>query len=848
MRGLLDDLTSAVRSLRRSPGPAAAAAFSLALGVGAATTVWSAVQAVLLDPLPLPGSERLALVWSRSDEDAESWLSVPEIDDLRAGSRAFSGVAALRDWSFHLTAGPGGPAAGAGSDGGTDAGSGVGTNGTDLGTAGVGAELASARAGATAEPEEVPALALSANLFPLLGVAPVLGRGFQVEEDRPGARRVAVLGHDLWRRRFGGDSGLVGRAVLLDREPYIVIGVLPAGFRLLPPSSVFPEKVDVWVPLGAALPAEGALRQRDVRHLHALARLAPGVTVESANADLARLAAGLRRDHPEAYQAAGWGLAAVPFREQIVRGVRPALLALAVAVGLLLLAASVNLAGLLLARTAGRGRELAVRAALGASRWRLARHLLAESLLLGAAGAAGGLLLAAFGVDLLAAAPAGVPRLDEIRLDGRVLAAGIALGFLAALLAGPLPAAAAARAALPAGQGDVSAGGHRGSRARNLLAAGEIALALVLLAGTGLLLRSFLALHSAPLGFEPAGALTARLPLSPTDLHDGDARNALLDRLLPRLAALPGVQTVGAVTQLPLSGAALGSSFANERGDESDADFRRATQGYLPAVGLSLQRGRDFTAADRADAPLVALVDETLATRLWPGQDAVGRQVTWQRDPEHPLTIVGVVAAVRHTGPGAAAEPTVYRPYAQDPRAGSLYLVLRSANDPAALAGPLREALREVAPEQPLAEVRPMTERAAAALAPPRFHALLTGLFAAAALALAAVGVYGVIAHGVTRRRREIGVRLALGAPRRRVLAGVLAEGLALAALGLAAGLPATLAAGRLLQSQLFGVSASDPWTLTGAALALALTAAAAAWLPARRAAAVDPASALAAE
>jgi putative ABC transport system permease protein len=817
LRGLLDDLTSAARSLRRRPGPAAAAAFCLALGVGAATTVWSAVQAVLLDPLPLPGSERLALVWSRSDEDAESWLSVPEIDDLRAGSGAFSGVAALRDWSFHLTGGPG---------------------------------------GAGAEPEEVPALAVSSDLFPLLDVEPVLGRVFRVEEDRPGARRVAVLGHDLWRRRFGGDPAILGRAVLLDREPHVVVGVLPAGFRLLPPSSVFPERVDVWVPLGATLPADGPLLQRDVRHLHALARLAPGATLERANADLARLAAGLKRDHPAAYQAPGWGLAVVPFHEQIVRGVRPALLALAVAVGLLLLAASVNLAGLLLARTAGRSRELAVRAALGASRGRLARHLLAETLLLGFAGAAGGLLIAAFGVDLLAAAPAGVPRLDEIRLDGRVLAAGLALGLFAALLAGPLPAAAAARAALPAGQGDVSAGSHRG-RARRLLAAGEIALALVLLAGTGLLLRSFLTLHQVPLGFEPEGVLTARLPLSAADLPDGDARNALLDRLLPRLASLPGVQAVGAVTQLPLSGAVLGSRFANERGDESDADFRHATPGYLPALGIRLLRGRGFTGADREDAPLVAVVDETLAARLWPRQDPIGRQLTWLRAEDRPLTVVGVAAAVHHTGPGAAAEPTVYRPYAQDPRAGSLYLIFRTIGghrgrgiqgNPAALAGPLRDTLRQIAPQQPLADVRPMSERAAAALAPPRFHALLTGLFAATALALAAVGVYGVIAHGVTRRRREIGVRLALGAPRRRVLAGVLAEGLALAALGLAVGLPAALAAGRLLQSQLFGVSASDPWTLTAAALALALTAAAAAWLPARRAAAVDPASALAAE
>ena len=817
MRGFLHDLAAAARSLWRRPGTAAAAALSLTLGVGAATTVWSAVRAVLLDPLPLPGSERLVLVWSRSQEDAESWLSVPEVEDLRAGSRAFSGVAALRDWSFHVTGPSGASAAGGGAGDG---------------------------AGVEAEPEEVPALAVSAELFRVLGVAPAWGRGFRVEEDRLGARRVAVLGHDLWRRRFGADPGIVGRAVLLDREPYTVVGVMPEGFRLLPPSSVFPAKVDIWVPLGAALPAEGPLLQRDVRHIHALARLAPGVTVEEANAGLSQFAAGLKREYPEAYKEPGWGLAAVPFREQIVRGVRPALLALAVAVGLLLLAASVNLAGLLLARTAGRVRELAVRAALGASRGRLARHLLAESLLLGLLGAGGGLLLAAFGVDLLAAAPIGVPRLDEVRLDGWVLGAGVALALLAALLAGPLPAAAAARAALPAGQGDVSGRG----RARRLLAAGEVALALVLLAGSGLLLRSFLALQGAPLGFETAGVLTARLPLSPTDLPDGDARNALLDRLLLRLSSLPGIRTVGAVTQLPLSGAVLGSRFANERGEESDADFRRATPGYLPALGIRLLRGRGFTAEDRVDAPPVAVVDQTLAARLWPGQDPVGRQLTWLRNPDQPLTVVGVAAAVRHAGPGTPPEPTVYRPYAQDPRAGSLYLILRGTTDPAAHAGPLRAALREVAPAQPLAEVRPMAERAAAAVAPPRFHALLTGLFAAAALALAAVGVYGVIAHGVARRRREIGVRLALGAPRGRVLGGVLAEGLGLALLGLAAGLPAALAAGRLLQSQLFGVSSTDPWTLAGAALALAGTAAAAAWLPARRAAAVDPASALAAE
>ncbi len=794
------DFRLAARTLARSPGFTAAAILALALGIGASTTVFAVVEAVLLRPLPVPAAARLALVWNRSASAAEGWLSRPELEDLRRASTTFRGFAGLRDERFALTGG--------------------------------------------AEPEEVEAAAASAELFPLAGVAPALGRSFLPAEDRRGAPRVALLSYDLWRRRFGGDPRILGRAVILDGVGHTVVGVLPAGFRILPPSSVFPRRVDLWVPLEPALSTE-LLRRRDVHHLHVLGRLRPGISPAAAQADLDGISRRLRREHPELYGEPGWHLAAVPLREQVVRGARPVLLLLSAAVAVLLSIACANVANLLLARNASRGREMAIRAALGAGRGRLAAQLLAESLLLGLAGALGGMLLADAALGLLRrAGPAGLPRLEEAALDPGVLAFALAGGLLTTLLFGLAPALSAAGAdAIATGAGRGATGGPAIRRGRRLLAATQIALALVLLSATGLLVESLLRLGEAPLGFAPGSALAMRLALSP-DRHPAPRdRAAFVDELTVRVAALPGVAAAGAVTQLPLSGAYLASGFAAaDRPDrELAADLRGATPGYFAALGIPLLRGRTFGAADRAGAPPVALIDATLARRLWPGRDPVGQRLLWVRGGP-PIEVIGVVGAVEHYGPGMPPRETVYRPYAQYANASAIYLVARGTG---AVPAAVREEIHRLDPEQPVADVRGMDERVGEALGEPRLRALLLGAFAAIALGLAWIGIHGVIAFGVARRRREIAIRMALGARRADVLAMVVGEGLSTALAGVAAGAALSQPAERALGRFLYGVAPGDPAIFAAGALLLAAAALVAGYLPARRAAAVDPASAL---
>jgi putative ABC transport system permease protein len=816
MRGIVQDLRYAVRTLRRTPGFTAAAIAALALGIGAATAVWSVVQAVLLAPLPFPAADRLALVWSRSDEAPETWLSLPEIEDLRRGT-AFAGVAALRDWTFNLTGG--------------------------------------------GEPEEVAAAAVSADLFPLLGVAPALGRAFLPEEDRAGAGRVALLSDELWRRRFAADPAVLGRRLDLDGEGHTVVGVLPAGFRIPPPSSVFPARVDVWVPLDPVL-FDPVLRRRDVHHLHALGRLAAGATVEGARAEVAALGRRLAREHPEAYAAPGWGLAVEPLREQVVRGARPALLLLSGAVALLLLLVCANVAHLILARNATRAREIAVRAALGAGRGRLARQLLTESLALALAGGALGVLLASAAVDLLAAhGPGDLPRLGEAAVDGRVLAFALAASLATAAIFGLGPALrgaalSGAGSAGSAGDGLRAAGrgvsaGPRIARARDLLAVSQIALALVLLAGSGLLAKSFLALRAAPSGFAPAGVLTLRLSLPATRYPGAGDRPAFFAELERRLAALPGVRAAGAVSHLPLSGTVLGSGFVAEggpaAGTEVAADLRGTTPGYFAAMGIPLVRGRGFRDADGPEAPPVAVVDETLAGRLWPGEDPVGKRLRWIRS-DVPLQVVGVARSVRHVGLGVPPEPTVYRPYAQYARATALFVAVRGNGSAESLAEEVRAAVRALDPGQPVADLRGMESRVEESLGRPRFQALLLGGFAAAALLLAAVGLYGVISYSVAQRTHEIGVRMALGATPGTVRRMVVGRGAAITAAGLAAGLLLALGLARLLAGLLYGVAATDPATYAAVVLLLGAVALLATWLPARRATRVDPLAALNAE
>ncbi len=803
------DLRYGTRVLRRSPVFALVAVGVLALGIGASTAVFGLVRSVLLRPLALPESEGLVLVWSRSDEapGEEGWISWPEYQDLRASAGSLGEVAALRDLRFNAT-------------------------GLD-------------------RPEAVEALAVSSSLFPMLRVRPEAGRVLGPEDDRPGAARAVLLGHGFWRRSFGSDPGVVGRPLALDGEVYTVAGVLPRGFALPAPSPVFPREVDVYVPLEPTL--QGFLLGRDVHHLHVLARLRGGATPAQARADVAALGRRLLREHPDAYREPGWGLAAVPYHEHVVRGIRPALTLLLAASVLLLLIVCANVASLLLARNAVRARELTVRAALGAGRGRLLQQLLAESLLLALAGGAGGVALAALLVRAARAlGPADLPRLAEVSVDGQVLAFAALVSAAATLLCGALPAALASRGApadrLHAG-GRSSTAGRSG--ARGLLVAAEVALALALLVSTGLLARSFLRLGEAPAGFQAGGVLSFRLGLAGERYGSGEARGRFVDEAAARIGELPGVRAAGVVTHLPLSGAYLGSGFAREDRpgpeDVVQADLRGVSPGYFAAMGIPLLAGRAFAPADDDHAPPAAIVDETLARRLWPGESAVGKRIRWIRSDE-PLTVVGVVRGVRHAEMSEAPRETVYRPYPQYAGARTLYVAVRGSGPPAALAGPVAAALRRLDPDLPLADVRTMRERVDGSMGRMRFSLVLVGLFGGAALLLASLGVYGVVAFTVSQRTREIGLRVALGARTPGVLWLVVRQGTGPALAGVAVGSVLALAMGHALSGLLYAVRPTDPAVHVIAPAVLLAAAVAASLVPAWCAARVDPTVALRAD
>ena len=808
IEGPWQDLRYAVRGLARAPGFALVAVLTLALGIGAATAVFSVVNAVLLRPLPFPDADRLHLVWSRSEDSPESWLSHPEWMDLRERSTSFTDLAVLRDFSFAVTG--------------------------------------------EQEAEQVAALAVSANLFRTLGVRPLLGRAFSSQEDRTGAGRVAILSHGFWQRRFGGDPGVLGRAIMLDGEPHTVIGVLHPSFRLLPPSSVFPSDASVLVPLEPML-GTGHLRDRDVRHLHVIGRLRPHVPPDQAQMEVQRIAGEMRREHSGVYAAPDWGLRVVGYQDHVVRGARAALWIVFGAVGFLLLLAAVNVANLLLARHAGQTREIAVRGALGASRGRLLRLRLLESGLLALLSGVAGVLVAEYGVEVLRAiGPANLPRLDEASVDARVLGFALLAAAGSALAFGLIPALHTLRS----NPGDVLRGSSRATlfgpqhtRTRRALVVSQLALAVMLLVGTGLLLRSMARLRGVPTGFQPAQVLTVQLAPAESRYPGGAERSALVMEVERRLASLPGVRSVGAVTQLPLSGASLGSGFfpEGEATREFSADLRGVSPDYLGAMGIRLLRGRAFTDADGRDSPWVAIVDETFADRLWPGQNPIGKRLRWKR-AEQMIEVVGVAAAVRHTGLADAPVETVYRPYAQYSPATPVFFALRTDGDPNVLAAAVRREIRAVDPDQPVAELRTMEERVQGALGQPRFYTLLMSASAGVALLLAVVGLYGVIAFGVAQRTHEIGVRTALGAARSDVLRLVLGEGLAISLLGVGFGLIAALGGARLLRGLLFQVHPSDPWVFTTVPLLLVGVAVVASYLPARRAAQVDPATALRSE
>jgi putative ABC transport system permease protein len=806
------DLLHGARLLRGRPGFAAIAVILLALGTGANAAVFSIVDAVLLRQLPFRQPSELVTVTARHADKGRYPFNLPDFLDYRDQNRTLAGLAAYGSWSVNLTG--------------------------------------------TGDAERLSGLKVSAELFDLLGVRPIAGRALRSADGEPGHERVVVLTHALWQRRFGGDPGVVGTTVLLNGAGYEVAGVLP-------PEFLFPvREAELAAPIAPAGDPSRAVRT-STNALFGIGRLKPGVTREQADADLDAVARRLRDQFPVA-NAHKTGAMVTPLHDDLVSGFRQALWVLFGAVGVVLLIASVNLASLALARASARRREMAVRAALGATRGRLARQIGAESLLLALLGGTGGVLLAAFGVDLLLAmSPASLPRLGEVHVDRRVLVFTLGISLLSAVVFGLAPALAGSRPDLHE-ELKTRSGGRGGPgrrRARSLLVVAEIALSLVLLAGAGLLVKSFARLQGIDPGFRSDHLLAVRLSLPKQRYAGRAATAAYCDTLRERLAALPGVESAGVISALPLSGTVAAVPFTIE-GRSAPADehlqthWRLADAGAFKALGIPLLAGRPFDARDTALAPPVALISRGFARRFWPKGDPIGATLRIDDNDSgpRPVQVVGVVGDVRHLGLDSEPEPHLYLPLQQAHEdsvgllTGNQYWLLRTSVGPLSLAPSARRAIASLDPDVPASNIRTMEQYLEASVAPRRFNLRLLLVFAAAALVLAGTGLYGVISYGVTQRTHEIGVRMTFGALRRDVLRLVVGQGMTLAAAGVGLGLLVSLALARAARGLLFGVGAGDPATYAGIAALVLAVALVACWIPARRATRVTPITALRAE
>ncbi len=806
MNGLMQDLRYSVRSLGRTPGFTLAAVATLALGIGANTAVYSLVRGVLFRALPFPAPDRLVAVSESYPARgyAQMVASPPNYIDWKAQSRSFSAMGAYSTTDLALSEG--------------------------------------------GEAERLRATMVTSGFFESLGVAPSAGRFLAPAEFVPGRDRTVVISHDLWKRRFGSEPSLVGKTIRLEGEPYLVAGVMPAGFR-------FPEDgADAWIPLAFAADVG---TQRGAHYLEVIGRLKAGVPREQADAEIRAIAARLARRYHDTND--GHAAIVTPLRQKLVRSVRPVLLTLLGAVAFVTLIACANVANLMLIRASHRGTELAIRTALGAGRGRIARQLLTETLVLALGGAALGVFLAELAVGAIVRwGPPDIPRLPEVALDGGVLAFTAGWTLAAVILCGLAPLAGlfakAPMAALKIAGAD-SAAQPAAARLRRLLVVGELGVALLLLVGAGLLVRSLARLSAVDPGFSPDRLLRFDLSLPDARYADTAKAAAFTRELLARLRSLPGVQSAGATFGLPLTDFRYNSTFRvagrpEDPAHEPSAQVRVASRDYFSTIGLPLLAGRAFGPEDSLGAPIAILASRSAAAKFFPAGDAIGQRVRFGARPGNIRLegeIVGIVGDVHDQGLGEGLTPEFYGSLEQAPTA-AFSVVVRTTRDPASLAGAVRRTVHSLDAELPVTELETMREVVSRSIARPRFTMSLLLAFAAAALLLSAVGIYGVTAYAVSQRTREIGIRMALGADPRRVRGLVLRDGMRLAAAGLSLGLVAALALTRVLRGLLFEVPPTDLATHAGVALILLAVVLAACWIPARRAARLDPWRALRAE
>jgi putative ABC transport system permease protein len=801
----VQDLRFSVRTLAKNRAFTAVTAITLALAIGANTAIFSVVRAVLLKDLPYPHPETLVRLIEHQTHEGDVMLSYPDYLDWLQQSTAFAAMALYHFDDYNLT-------------------------GFD-------------------EPVRLRGLQVSASFFATTGLAPALGRAFTAAEDRPGGAPVVMLTQALWRSRFGADPRVLGRALTLNGVARSVVGVLPAGFWL-------PQRVDVVVPLGPITVGPDWMDRGDHNGLRALARLAPGVSLARANTSLRTIMARLERQYPRTNS--GETAYVTTFHEVVVKDVRPTLYVLLAAVGCVLLTGCANVANLLLARASERQKEMAVRAALGSGRRRLVQQALCESLVLSALGGALGLGVAWAAIrPLLALAPDDIPRLQSTQVDPGVLAFVTAVSLLAGLIFGIVPALQASRPEAVAGLQQAARGasaGRGGARLRGAVLVAEVAMALILATGAGLMIRSIVRVGEEPVGFRPDHLLTFGVRLPEARYARPEQQALFFQQAMERIAAVPGVRAVATVRCLPMAGGCWDSGYTladrpvPPLAEIPELDSNMVSEAYFATLGIPVEAGRGFTRRDDLKSPPVAIVNQALARRMWPHGNPIGQRLKQglPGEPEPWREIVGVVGDVRRDGLGSEQHMEVFMPISQHHFwQGQATFAVRTAASPMSAARAVAAAIHTLDRDQPLTDVQPIAQYMTASLARRHFSTLLLSLFGAIALALAAVGIYGVMAYTVSLRRREMGIRMALGAQRAAIFRLVVGHGLGLAAVGVAAGLLGAFAATRLMSKLLFGVSASDPVTFVGVTLLLGAVAALASFLPARRATEGDPAAAL---